>query len=541
MRPGALTRLAFGDFLDRARKPAYAVTLIAAVGLGYLAAPDRGAKFAIVQVGNYRGLYNSAYIGMATAFAGALWLTLAGFYVVRNAVARDENTRVGQLLAATPLRTSTYVAAKFLSNFLVLSSMVGVLAVTALVMQFARDEVGSVDPGALLLPFAVIALPLMAMTAAAALLFETLPVLRTGVGNILWFFVWMVVAVAGQGEKAPLGGIGVYDVVESMRTQMAAQGLDTSGGFSLGLTLLDAPLRTFEWTGFTPDAGYLTTRLAVIALAVAVALAPALWFTRFDPARVAAPVPGSRTTTEDTAAVSAAPGQLTGLPPLREDYAPTAATAPRSLPTTPVRSGGSGLRLFAGELRILIQGVPVYWWLGAAAITVAALAVPSTAVSRAVLPAAWIWPVLVWSRLGTQQHEYGVESLLGAYPTVRRRVLAEWAAGLTLTVAVGLGPLLRFAVAADPQGVAAWAGGALLIPSLALALGVLSRTHRLFQAIYLPLWYSAVNGFPVLDYMGAVRAADGALGGPSPLAVAAVAMILVAVVFGTAAARRARA
>ncbi|MFF8234942.1 ABC transporter permease [Streptomyces caelestis] len=538
MRPGALTRLAFGDFLDRARKPAYAVTLIAAVGLGYLAAPDQGAKFAIVQVGNYRGLYNSAYIGMATAFAGALWLTLAGFYVVCNAVARDESTRVGQLLAATPLRTSTYVAAKFLSNFLVLSSMVGVLAVTALVMQLARDEVGSVDPGALLLPFVLIALPLMAMTAGAALLFETLPVLRTGLGNIVWFFVWMVVAVAGQGEKAPLGGIGVHDVVESMREQMQAQGLDTSGGFSLGLTLLDAPLRTFEWSGFTPDAGYLATRLAVIALAVVTALVPVLWFTRFDPARVAAPLRGGDTTTTEA---HATPAQLSDLSPVREEYAPTSATAPKTLPTTPVRSGGAGLRLFIGELRILIQGVPLYWWLGTAAITVVALAVPISAVSRAALPAAWIWPVLVWSRLGTQQHEYGVESLLGAYPTVRRRVLAEWAAGLTLTVAVGLGPLLRFAVAADPQGVAAWVGGALLIPSLALALGVLGRTHRLFQAIYLPLWYSAVNGFPVLDYMGTVRAADGALNGPSPLAVAGVAVILVAVVFATAAARRARA
>jgi hypothetical protein len=54
--------------------------------------------------------------------------------------------------------------------------------------------------------------------------------------------------------------------------------------------------------------------------------------------------------------------------------------------------------------------------------------------------------------------------------------------------------------------VAAWAGGAVFIPSLALALGVLSRTHRLFQAVYLPLWYTVANGLPVFDYMGAMRA-----------------------------------
>ncbi|MFC7585473.1 hypothetical protein ACFQYP_18340 [Nonomuraea antimicrobica] len=56
----------------------------------------------ILALGEYRGTYNSAYVGVATALAGALWLTLGGFYVVRKGIARDEETRVGQILAATP-------------------------------------------------------------------------------------------------------------------------------------------------------------------------------------------------------------------------------------------------------------------------------------------------------------------------------------------------------------------------------------------------------------------------------------------------------
>jgi hypothetical protein len=64
---------------------------------------------------------------------------------------------------------------------------------------------------------------------------------------------------------------------------------------------------------------------------------------------------------------------------------------------------------------------------------------------------------------------------------------------------VGLEPVLRMAVAADWPGVGAWVGAILFFPSLALALSMPSRTHRLFQAVYLALWYAAVNRIPAAD------------------------------------------
>ena len=151
----------------------------------------------------------------------------------------------------------------------------------------------------------------------------------------------------------------------------------------------------------------------------------------------------------------------------------------------------------------------------------------------------WIWPILVWSRLGTQQHENGVEPLLGAYPRARRRLLAEWAAGVGFTALVGLGPVLRLAMAADWPGVAAWVGGAFFIPSLALVLGLVSRTSRFFQALYLPLWFLVVNGVAAGDYLGAVRV-DGQPAGPSPLLVGGASLVLLSVGVAVATARHAR-
>ncbi|MCP2261155.1 hypothetical protein LX15_004875 [Streptoalloteichus tenebrarius] len=359
--------------------------------------------------------------------------------------------------------------------------MLAVLAVTALVMQLARGESTSVDVVALLSPFVLVALPLMATTAGAALFFELVPGLRTGAGNVVWFFLWMVFATSGQSPKFPLDGIGVSPVVQSMRAAMEQQGLDRSGGeFSLGLTYLEHPLKTFVWTGFTPGADFVLNRLALVGIAVVVALVPALWFGRFDPTLR----PGRRAPHGENAPT---PEPVVPVSVVEWEHSPDAVVRTPPLPRAPVFPGNSFGRLLWGEWRVLVQGTRAWWWGGAGFVAVMTLLAPATTVSRVMLPVAWLWPIVVWSRLGAQRHEHGVADLLGAYPTARRRVLAEWLAGFALTGLVGIVPLLKMLSILDWPGAAAWTGGALFIPSLALSLGSLSRTHRLFQAVYPPV------------------------------------------------------
>ncbi|MGW3179571.1 hypothetical protein ACWDD9_09935 [Kitasatospora sp. NPDC001119] len=551
-----MAKLAVGDFRDRVRRPVYAVTLLAAVGLGYLAVPDAGGHWTVMDVGGHRGIYNSAYVGAVTALAGALWLTFGGFYVVRSGIARDEASGVGQVLAATPLRNSRYLLAKFLSNLLVLASMVGVLAVTALLMQLARGEDRAVDPIALVVPFLLLALPLMALTAAAALLFETVPLLRGGFGNVVWFVLAMVLALGGQSASAPLDGLGVHQVARSMGAALEARHESVGdGGFSLGLTKVDKPLGTFLWDGFDPSAGFVLGRLALVLLAIGLALLPALWFGRFDPARASGGATGGAAAAGAGAGAGAVAEVVAGessgaegtetagarwptVPDTRLRTEPQWTEPQRTaLPQAEARRAGAFGRLLAGEARILVQGVSRWWWLVAAGLTVAGFVLPMDAVTGLLLPLAWLWPVLIWSRLGSQQVENGLEVLLGAYPSARRRLLAEWASGLVLTAVTGAAPLIRMLAAGDGAGTASWLGGALFVPSLAMALGVVSRSHRLFQVVYLPLWWVLVNNVAAVDFMGAVRV-NGSPGGPGPLLVGALSAAMLAVVFLVGAARR---
>jgi hypothetical protein len=163
---------------------------------------------------------------------------------------------------------------------------------------------------------------------------------------------------------------------------------------------------------------------------------------------------------------------------------------------------------------------------------------PAGASTALVLAAAWIWPALIWSRLGTQRHDNGLDTLLDAYPSVYRQMAAEWTAGLLLTALTGLGPLLRMAATGDGPGMAAWTAGALFIPAIALMLGTASRTHRMFQALYVIVWYAAVNQVKAADYMGTVLV-SGHPAGPSPLFTAGIALAMLTATFTIRAVRHA--
>src|SRR5271156_5791851 len=80
-----LLELARADFLERVRRYSFMITLLFAMYFGYLAATGK----ILMQVGHMRGVYNSAWIGALMSLVATTFLSLAGFYVVKNTIERD--------------------------------------------------------------------------------------------------------------------------------------------------------------------------------------------------------------------------------------------------------------------------------------------------------------------------------------------------------------------------------------------------------------------------------------------------------------------
>lgn len=491
--------VARADFFERVRRYSFFLTLLFAVLLSYGA----GTGKISIHLGNYRGVYTSAWIGTMVALVTTCFVSLVGFYIVKNAIDHDRQTGVGQILAATPLSKSSYTFGKFLSNFAVLASMVLVLALAALAMQFLAAEDSRVDFPALLLPFLLIALPTMALTAALAVLFETLPLLRGGLGNVFWFFIFSLgLALPEITGRRWLDPVGLMSVGDSMMAAARTAIPGYKNDFSLTISPEHVQIvESLRWQGIHWTSEQILMRAASLAAALLISLLAAVFFDRFDAARFA--VPSTRKSKKQARTELAAGGAVPGTPAV----ATLTGAAVHFTALAPGAHTCAFGRLFAAELRLALKGFRWWWYAVAAGLLIAQFFSPLDVSRGPLLGTAWIWPVLVWSAMGTRESRFGTRGLLFSSPRILLRQLpACFLAGFAVAALTGAGAVFRLLLAGQYAGFLAWFAGALFLPSLALASGIVSGTGKAFEALLTVLWYiGPMNHTPGFDFTGAAN------------------------------------
>jgi len=504
--------LARADFLERVRRYSFLIMLGAVLFLGYQAAIGN----VNVQMGNYRGEFNSAWVGSMMAIIASFFLSWLGFYLIKGSVARDRETGVGQIMATTPLTRPLYTIGKWLSNFAVLIVMVIVLAVVGIAIQFLTGEDRQLELGILIAPFIFIALPMLALTSAVAVLFETIGFLSGGFGNVAYFFLFLFIfplADSLSKTNPALEPLGFGLLQQSMGSAAKAAFPDYDGGFVLGAT--DIPiLGIFHWSGVDWTYDIILKRFILFGIAILLALVAAIFFDRFDPSRQK-----PRRMTAQRAAST-----------LKLEASSTSQTLSQSIHLTPLDSSQNGfalIRVLILELKLLLKGQRWWWYALAGGLFVACLANSVEVVRAYILPITWLWPILIWSGMGNRELTNNTQQMIfsSAMPLMRQ-LPATWLAGFLVAVLTGSGAALKLLGAGDGVGFLAWFSAALFIPSFALALGIWSNSHKLFEVLYVAMWYiGPMNQVAALDYSGANS--NGNTGFFIPLSVA---LIIVAVV-----------
>jgi hypothetical protein len=500
-----LLALARADWLERVRRSSFLVVLAFVVWL----AAGVFTGDVVVRIGDAQGAMSAAWAGGMMTLVAVTVLSLAGFWVVRNAVERDERTGVGEILATTPLGRATYTLGKAASHFAVLVAMLSILCVAGVVLFLASGAPGGFAAGAYFAPFVLVALPALAITAACAMAFETTPPLRGGAGSAIWMSAWSGILVAAITANDPwLDPFGVMlltnDLNEAARAHVPGHrmGLD----ITLGSTVRGEPVVTFPWAGVAWTPALVASRALWLAAAAAIAVLAAVPFHRFDPARGRA-----RTELAGGAKAASAPARA---------IARGTALGTRLRALLPHGRVGS-------ELRLLLAGGRAAWWFVALGLLVAGFVAPATTARGLILPLAWLWPLTRFAELGARERRHATAELVFATPRyVPHQTLAVWAAGVAFALLAGSGVALRMALAGDGAGLAGYAAGALFVPALALALGTLSGTPRLFEGIYVFLWYlGPSNRVAALDYTGATAGSA-----PAPWILLAILLVCVALV-----------
>lgn len=471
------------DLLERTRSVRFwAIQALICIA-SWWSFPTLDRDYVVLAVnGHLRGEYSSAWIGMVVAML-SVWLSLVGFYLVRGTLVRDFETRVWQLLVATPLTRSAYLLAKWCSNMAVLSLVLAGALAVGVAAQLVRGEDLHVDLLELVKPALFLAIPSLALSSLLALVFDLVPWLRRTAGNVLFFILWiaslaatvpaMQSAAAGEGAGPWLGdprGMVVFQ--HSLARQVAPQLKDEQlrNGFCMVCVVKKERRARFAWQVWQPDAAILAGRLLWLLAAIGGVLLCAPWLDR------------AAASCEKTRAASAS-GSGRSLRFLDLLMAPLQGT---QLGT-----------LVAAELQLTLRQRPGWWWLALLGIAGAGMLAPMPGAAFAVVGS---WALLLdrYGQAALHERTTRTGALIFSATGAGKRVLhARWIVLFALGVLVNAPALMRFALT-QPMVALAIIIVAASIPAWSLAIGALTGNPRTFELLACVFGYLALNGVAVL-------------------------------------------
>ena len=495
-----LYQIARADFLERTRRYSFLVTTGILIYLAYLSFPPIDTKYLVVSMRDYRGIYNSAWVGSSIALLCNTLLALVGFYLINNSIKRDDTTGVGQIIAATPITKWEYLFGKFFSNLVFLMSMVGIVAVAAIGMQLYRAESATIELWKFFSPIIITTIPMMALVSAVALLFESVRFLRGGIGNVLYYGLLMATLMTSIGFENEYTSkdlsprpFGVSLIVGSMQ-KAAYENFphDYKGGFEIGGSPVRNHVITFVWDGVDWNLNIILWRLFWIGVSFLITLMVTLFFKRFDQSYQYRKKKMKKNKIPDEEQVLTFPVYHN-----------------RNIQLTPLAENKTG-RLVAlvitvtGELKIMLKGLYKIWYLAALALIVVSITIPINVARQFIVPFAWVWPILIWSKMGNKEFKYRTNQYVFSSPyPVLGQLPALWLAGFFVALITGIGWPVRMFFAGELSLITVWIVGAAFIPSLALALGIWTGSSKMFEVIYFILWYvGPMDQTPFLDFIG---------------------------------------
>ena len=497
---GAVAAQIQAEVRTRLRSPATLVAALAAFAGTLLWIPDpRGRVTSLSWISPAGHLvapvYSSAYVGYAVTTVVTVLATWFGFYLIAGAVRRDGERGVGVILAATPLSRWQYLLGKFAAHTVYLL-LVAAMALGAGLVAFARFGVGPFSARAFFVLPVAIAAPALAATASLALLFDVTPGLRGRAGLVAWFFVFIILLVAvPTGAAGASGGIpGRRPVLDpaglATQTWLVRRTIPEATSIATGLIVHDQPVRRVPWPGVSLSRGLVALRAANLLFALAPLALAALVFNRFDPARAPRRWREGRrreapSAAEPAPAVSSRPAELASL-------GSTGSLRPSSIAAV------------VAEARMIWDCAGwIRWPLLVSALGAAALPGPAVAASTA---AFFLLLVPVISECAAREEIAGTRGLVFSQPAVPSSALAWKTASLAAFVLALCFPAIVRAGAAAPVRGIELTLGALFTAILAAGCAWLTGGGKLFSALFLVLWYAAINRIPQADFAGAFSA-----------------------------------
>lgn len=455
----AIAASSFNTSLTRyARSRAlWLMLLVAPLGARYMLPFEDGGGVKIA-VGNALPLMTSPFLGVSLGIiVSTLVLPIAWLYLRSNTTRRQpwqiEETTAGSRVAIA--------LGRFSADALVLLGVLAALNLAGIYLSTFMLDGDALNIGELSFAMWVVAGPAMIGLAALRILFDARPLLRSGFGDFAYFCVWIAsIAVPAATEKAaPSFAANMLDFAGFV-TPLKYGAPPGTDSFSIGGGFAATGSIDLDVMAGLNSPGYLESRLAWIAIAVALAVIAGLIYAPHTAKKRAAPA-----------------GRLGRLL--------NAGPPPRVAPNAPAATHAflGALSLVVAEFRLIGSG-RAFLVVAAAAAIVAAVAPDFR---HAASPAALLPLAFALSAHAGRSEARGLASLtkLAAFAPMARRA-AFVAAGAAWSVLLALPALIRHPPLETLTLAAATGAAAALVASM---LATLTGSAFAARLVLLILWY----------------------------------------------------
>lgn len=479
--------IVFADYMERIRR--YGFFFI--IGFALFISANIGSGNLVMRWGIYRGLFNSPALGATAAVITTTLLCWLGFFFVRGMLNFDKDTAIIDIISATKIKKYHYIIGKWLGNFSVLVSMLVIIFIFTIPVQFICGESKELLLFKLFAPFCLIALPAMLVVSALAVLFETVPFLSRSLGNVIYFL--LITLYTGFSRKlGDLLGFNIYwNSVESAVARLVP---GNRGGGPYFQPFYKGDLVKIDWQGIEWTGEILLNRLFWVGFAILIVFSAVIIFHFFEQDA------GSEKKSEKSGLL-----QWLLYPTLRifhkkDDFKKESSHLTKlDEPVIKFRV----VEQLLNEAGLLLKGYSFWWYLIMVILVALSFVLPLDIVKSYILPLCWVWPLTIWSKIGTKEVKFNTAQLISSSPFSKYSYWIVYGVGVLITMAAGSGVLVRLLFELELLSLIGWLAGVIFIPALALCLGVFSRFNRLFEGLYLLIWYyGAFEGITFLDFMG---------------------------------------
>lgn len=493
------------DVVLRLRRTSTLLLIALVCLLAYSIIPDPASGRGLIVINGARSLYNTAAISFATSMIFALiGIGLFGFYMVSNTIRRDTDSRVGNVIAATPVQSWEYIVGKFLGNSAFLALITVVYGAAMMIMYAIRAEA----PFELLIFFRTylqFCFSPIIFVSVTALVFESLPVLSGRIGDVAYFFLWGLALALPSAQidgilKHHNIGTGLNDVpliaycdvlgIGSGMASIKAQISQPMTNFSLGASPFNAALPPRALTEVSIPMDWLIAKMIASFVILSGLVIARLTFHRFDPTTARASARHSRrniialinTALKPLSRLNLGIWELLGVASYRVPF----------------------FRAVVAEILLLVTIKPITL-IALVGVNLFALLLPFAVVKSVLLPIASLVFVALCADCALRERHSGASALAFSMPDIKSgfvwiKFTAVWLLGVLF-----MGVALTRMIAVHPSSCISLIVSVVLLSAGAVGMGIAAGSPKAFMVSALLLFYVSLNSgatTPALDFGG---------------------------------------